>query len=158
MTASPQVLLSHSPDHTARIARHLAADLKPGDVLLLSGDIGAGKTHFARSAIQSLLTVPEDIPSPTYTLIQSYETASGEVWHADLYRLSDVSEIEELGLLDAFDTAICLVEWPDRLGDLAPASALSLSFAQGAADDARQIRFDWNSDRWSSLMKELADA
>lgn len=124
--------------------------------MLLSGEIGAGKTHFARSAVLSLLKVPEDVPSPTYTLVQTYEARGTELWHADLYRLTDISEVEELGLLQAFDEAICLVEWPDRLGDLAPASALSLTFDQAEADESRLIRFEWSAERWSACMKELA--
>lgn len=157
MTTSPLVLASDTPARTARIAEQLAGALAAGDVLLLSGDIGAGKTHFARSLILSLLDVPEDVPSPTYTLVQTYEAPGVELWHADLYRLGDISEVEELGLFQAFDEAICLVEWPDRLGDLAPASALSLSFEQAGADESRRIRFDWSAERWQACMTELAD-
>ena len=76
------------PQATADLAARLGARLQPGDVLLLEGPIGAGKTHFARSLIQSLLTEPEDVPSPTFTLVQVYDTEKGEIWHADLYRLT----------------------------------------------------------------------
>ena len=88
----------------------------------------AGKTHFARNLIQSLMAEPEDVPSPTFTLVQAYDTPSGEIWHCDLYRLSAAEEVDELGLTEAFDTAICLVEWPDKLGPLAPRGALTLTF------------------------------
>ena len=108
------------PDDTARRAQQLARRLSPGDVILLSGDVGAGKTHFARALITELLDYPEDIPSPTFTLVQTYEGASGAIWHADLYRLTSTHEIEELGLVEAFHDAICLVEWPDRLGSPPP--------------------------------------
>ena len=146
-----------SPEATHGLARALAARLKPGDTLLLSGPVGAGKTHFARGLILSLLEEPEDIPSPTYTLVQSYEGAAGEIWHADLYRLTDVTEVIELGLTDAFETAICLVEWPDRLGDLAPADALTLAFRDGAGDDGRDVTLTWSDPRWDDVTGDLQD-
>lgn len=101
---------------TADFARRLGQELQPGDTVLLSGPIGAGKTHFCRSLIQSRLMAAEDVPSPTFTLVQTYDSEAGEIWHADLYRLSDPAEVVELGLTDAFKSCICLVEWPDRLG------------------------------------------
>src|SRR5690606_21268904 len=112
------------------------------DVFLLEGPIGAGKTHFARSLIRALQGPGsvEDIPSPTFTLVQTYDSAAGEIWHADLYRLTSVGEAFELGLDEAFETAICLIEWPDRLGQAAPANALTLRFEPGP-DDTRGIVF-----------------
>ncbi|MEW9920507.1 tRNA (adenosine(37)-N6)-threonylcarbamoyltransferase complex ATPase subunit type 1 TsaE [Marimonas sp. MJW-29] len=147
---------SSSPDETARFAAGLAAKLSPGDVILLEGDVGAGKTHFARALIQSLLEQSEDVPSPTFTLVQTYATPRGEIWHADLYRVTSTLEIEELGLIDAFGTEICLVEWPDRLGTLAPADALTLAFQAGKTDEARQITARWSAARWDDLLGALA--
>ncbi len=126
--------------------------LHPGDVILLNGDVGAGKTHFARALIQSQLVAFEDVPSPTFTLVQTYESAVGEIWHADLYRLTDLQEIEELGLTDAFETAICLVEWPDRLGDLAPEHALTLELMTGDNADARRLTVLWHHSKWSAKL------
>jgi tRNA threonylcarbamoyladenosine biosynthesis protein TsaE len=83
-----------SPDETTQRATALGQNLGAGDVLLLDGDVGAGKTHFARSLIQSLLSRPEDVPSPTFTLVQTYASDRGEIWHADLYRLTSTHEIE----------------------------------------------------------------
>lgn len=139
--------LTH-PDQASERAAALGSVLEPGDVILLSGDVGAGKTHFARSLIQSLLVVPQDIPSPTFTLVQTYDTRKGEVWHADLYRLTSPEEVEELGLVDAFDTAICLVEWPDRLASLAPSNALTIEISAGQDEDARQMAAHWQDVRW----------
>lgn len=113
----------------ADLAMQVAAHLCAGDCMLLSGPVGAGKTHFARSVIQTMLERLEDVPSPTFTLVQTYDTSKGEVWHADLYRLSHIDELGELGLEDAFDTSITLIEWPDRLGDLRPARCLELAFS-----------------------------
>lgn len=129
------------------MARTLAPALAPGDVIVLTGEVGAGKTHFARALIQTLLNQPEDIPSPTFTLVQTYDTRAGEVWHSDLYRLTSVFEIEELGLIDAFETAICLVEWPDRLGELAPAHALSLTL-ETTPPDSRVLTAQWTDSKW----------
>ena len=110
----------------------MAPRLQPGDVLLLSGQIGAGKSHLARAIIRHLLAKEgrvEDIPSPTFTLVQTYDTLIGEVWHADLYRLSDPNDVFELGLDDAFEDAICLIEWPDRLGDDIPSAAWQIELS-----------------------------
>ncbi|MEM7488306.1 MAG: tRNA (adenosine(37)-N6)-threonylcarbamoyltransferase complex ATPase subunit type 1 TsaE, partial [Pseudomonadota bacterium] len=105
----------------------------PGDCLLLSGPVGAGKTAFARAVIHARLAAeerpPEDVPSPTFTLVQTYDVGPFEIWHADLYRLTDPAEVLELGLEEAFRDAVCLIEWPDRLGPDTPPDALRLDFA-----------------------------
>lgn len=154
MTPAPREILLDSPDETARFARRLGACLRPGDCLLLDGQIGAGKTHFARSLIQSLQSAPEDVPSPTYTLVQTYETPAGELWHADLYRLSDPAEIVELGLWEAFDTAISLVEWPGNLGPDAPDHALHLGFEpMPGSDMARRLNIRWSDPKWTRKLE-----
>jgi tRNA threonylcarbamoyl adenosine modification protein YjeE len=130
-----------NPEATAALARKLAPLLAPGDTLLLEGPIGAGKSHFARALILARLAMAgliEDVPSPTFTLVQTYEDQTCEIWHADLYRLTSPHEVDELGLTDAFDTAICLVEWPDRLGSLAPTNALHLSL-NPTGDETRTL-------------------
>ena len=140
---------------TAALAARLAPRLGAGDVLLLQGPIGAGKTHFARALIQSLLAADgrsEDVPSPTFTLVQTYLTAGLEIWHADLYRLTSPAEAEELGLEEAFAGALCLVEWPDRLGSLAPASALTLTRAPEAEGEGRQLTLTATDPRWTAIL------
>lgn len=144
-----------SPDETCALARRLGARLGAGDVLLLEGDIGAGKTHFARSMIQSLLAEPEDVPSPTFTLVQTYESTTFEIWHADLYRLTSPDEVVELGLTDAFDDALCLVEWPDRLMDLAPLDALTLSFSMNETLGQRHLNLRATDTRWADILNGL---
>ena len=118
-------------DDTAACAQALAPNLGAGDCILLEGNLGAGKTHFARSLIQRRLAEVgkiEDVPSPTYTLVQTYHAGPLQIWHADLYRLRSADELVELGLEEAFGAALVLIEWPDRLGDTAPTDALWLRF------------------------------
>lgn len=150
MTTSTRTILLNSDKETASFARSLGAVLQVGDTVLLSGDVGAGKSFLARHLIQSLIGEDEDVPSPTFTLIQTYDVPAGDLWHSDLYRLSDLSEIEELGLIAAFEAAICLVEWPDRLGPYTPASALSLQLSDGLSDDSRILKLSWTDPRWDT--------
>ncbi len=157
MMPKERSLTFDSPEETAIFARRLGARLRPGHTLLLEGGIGAGKTHFARALIQSLLPTPEDIPSPTFTLVQVYDGRNGEIWHCDLYRLGTPEEVEELGLTEAFNTAICLVEWPDRLGPLAPDTALTLAFMPDPERDSmRHVSLHWSAPEWSGLLSEAA--
>jgi tRNA threonylcarbamoyl adenosine modification protein YjeE len=146
-------------DATTRFAAWIGARLGAGDVLLLSGPIGAGKSHFARALIRSRLPEDEDatdIPSPTFTLVQTYQASDGtEIWHADLYRLTSGDEIAELGLLEAFETALCLIEWPDRLGPDTPDTALSLHFTPDDTGDARSLRIRGGS-RHAALLSDIA--
>lgn len=156
MTAPLLSRISNSPDDTAAYARAWARVLDAGDTLLLEGDIGAGKTHFARALIEARLTDPEDIPSPTFTLIQTYDAGGAEIWHADLYRLTGADDVVELGLTDAFATSVCLVEWPDRLGDLAPDTALTLTFGKGPQEDTRTITGHGDPAHWTAKIRQVA--
>ncbi|MEX0302569.1 MAG: tRNA (adenosine(37)-N6)-threonylcarbamoyltransferase complex ATPase subunit type 1 TsaE [Leisingera sp.] len=156
MTTKTASCTLNSPDDTARLAAAIAGALRPGDCLLLEGVIGAGKTHFARHLIQSLMEVPEDVPSPTFTLVQTYDVPAGELWHTDLYRLSSLDELEELGLTEAFDSAICLVEWPDRLAELTPLHALHLALALDPDhEDRRHLTLRWSDAKWQPLMERI---
>lgn len=143
-------------DATARLGQWFAAHLRAGDCLLLEGQIGAGKSHFARAFIQARLGRAEDVPSPTFTLVQSYQ-ADVEIWHADLYRLSHPDEVLELGLDEAFDSAICLIEWPDRLGSLLPKGAMRLRFMPEG--EGRRVAFlpGLRADLAGDLAKDWAD-
>lgn len=139
MTAADHALSFHldSEDATSRLGAWLSDHLFAGDTVLLSGPIGAGKSHLARAFIRARLGRIEDVPSPTFTLVQMYE-ADVDIWHADLYRLSHPDDVIELGLDQAFTTAICLVEWPDRLGNLAPKTAIRIDLA--SEGEGRRLR------------------
>jgi tRNA threonylcarbamoyladenosine biosynthesis protein TsaE len=156
MIRSPIDIPISSEQDTRRLARAIGRHLRKGDVLLLEGDIGSGKTSFARALIQSAQDAPEDVPSPTFTLVQVYDTRLGEIWHSDLYRIGSTAEIEELGLTDAFSEAICLVEWPDRLGDLGPADALRIRFDVTDTDkETRKACLEWSDPRWDRVITVL---
>lgn len=123
---SPIELMLPTEAATAALGVRLAGLVRPGDCILLEGPIGAGKSHLARSLIRARLGTMEDVPSPTFTLVQVYDAGPMEIWHADLYRLTHPDEVWELGLDEAFDRAVVLVEWPDRLGAHLPPDALHL--------------------------------
>jgi tRNA threonylcarbamoyl adenosine modification protein YjeE len=126
---------------TVRFAWRLAMLARPGDVLALGGGLGAGKTSFARAFLRARAGDPMlEVPSPTFTLVQVYDLPGGQVWHLDLYRLAVPEEAWELGIEEAFGTAILLIEWAERLGPLLPAEHLALDFAPGPDPRARTVR------------------
>ncbi|WP_332701671.1 tRNA (adenosine(37)-N6)-threonylcarbamoyltransferase complex ATPase subunit type 1 TsaE [Devosia sp.] len=114
---------------TAALGAELAVELAPGDLVVLEGDLGSGKTALARAIIRSLAGDPRlEVPSPTFALVQPYDTAKGPLLHADLYRLGDPREVEELGLLDNPE-AIVLVEWAERAPEIVAAATLVVRLA-----------------------------
>jgi tRNA threonylcarbamoyl adenosine modification protein YjeE len=148
----------YSEIDTKCLARRIGQLLVPGDVIFLRGEIGAGKSFFARALIQSLQDMPEDVPSPTFTLVQTYITKIGEIWHADLYRLTASSEIDELGLLEAFESAIALVEWPEILSKVAPPSSLYLDFKVQRDGLTRELSLSSKFADWSKRLGQQDDA
>lgn len=115
-------------DEMLAFAARVAPVLVTGDVIALTGGLGAGKTTFVRGVIQSQLEC-EEVPSPTYTLVQTYNLPNYELWHCDLYRLKQPDEIYEIGLLEAFDDAVCFIEWPDKMGNYLPEDALCIDIS-----------------------------
>ncbi|MBV8096137.1 MAG: tRNA (adenosine(37)-N6)-threonylcarbamoyltransferase complex ATPase subunit type 1 TsaE [Acetobacteraceae bacterium] len=128
---------------TEALAARVAELSRPGDAILLEGPLGAGKSTFARAFLRAASGDPSlEVPSPTYTLVQSYETRLGWVHHYDLWRVDNPSALIELGWDDA-RTSILLVEWPERLGQLRPQSALTIRLAHGEQESRQAELLGW---------------
>ncbi len=158
-------LILPNPAATERLAAIVAGEVRPGDAILLSGDLGAGKTHFARAFINALSDAGEEVPSPTFTLVQSYGATVGgrpvEIAHFDLYRLKSPDETIELGIEEAFAEGIALVEWPDRLGSLTPKHHLALRLEIAPDGVARRAALQGSADwreRLDRIVQRFAQA
>lgn len=144
-------MILRTPDETEAAGASLAALLRPGDVIALSGPLGAGKTSLARGLLAGL-GLADEAPSPSYPIVIAYAPPELRipVWHVDLYRVESADEAEELGLDDARAEAALLIEWPDRLGDLLWPDTLRLDISV-EADGARRLTWvcpsSWEA-RW----------
>ena len=141
---------------TTLLAVRLAALAAPGDVIALKGDLGAGKTTFARAFIHAR-GGSETVPSPTFTLVQVYALPGSHVWHFDLYRLRQAEEAWELGIEDAFRDGISLIEWPERLGALLPARRLEVALDFGGTPEARCATLSGAGD-WAERLAAIGAA
>ena len=153
----PLIVRAEALAETERLARRLAPHVASGDVIGLCGPLGSGKTAFARAFIRARLGRPaEEVPSPTFTLVQLYEHAAGAIWHFDLYRLSAPEDAYELGVEDAFAGAISLIEWPEKLGAMMPADWLEVRLAPGEDEESRRITITPHGRRAEALAATLA--
>ena len=125
-----------SEAETAQLGAAIAARLRPGDAVCLSGPLGAGKSVLARGLIRAFTGETGDIPSPTYTLVQTYSGGAFPIAHFDLYRLARPEEADELGLADALETGAAVIEWPERLGDDPPPDRLEVALRPDADDSS----------------------
>ncbi|MBL8661079.1 MAG: tRNA (adenosine(37)-N6)-threonylcarbamoyltransferase complex ATPase subunit type 1 TsaE [Rhodospirillales bacterium] len=146
---------------TNALAARVAMIARPGDVLALWGGLGVGKTFFARAFIRARVGAPVEVPSPTFTLVQTYEGAkpvAADIFHFDLFRIDAAEEALELGIEDAFASAISLIEWPDRLGPFLPSQRLDVVLADvPAAAMARQLTLTGHGD-WQQRLREAGFA
>jgi tRNA threonylcarbamoyladenosine biosynthesis protein TsaE len=145
----------HDEASAANLAARIAGLASSGDVIALRGDLGVGKTTFARAFLRARGNREEEVPSPTFTLVQVYEIGAVPVWHFDLYRLRAPEEAWELGIEDAFSAGISLIEWPERLGHLLPERRLEIAFEFGNRPSARRISFDPGTG-WQTRLAAMA--
>ena len=129
--------LSTCEADTIQCARQFAKTLRGNEIIALEGTLGMGKTVFARGVIQALSGNPTEVPSPTFTLLQTYDTPLGIVYHFDFYRLKNQMEAYEIGIEDAFYDSICLIEWPEKIGTLLPKNTIHIQFK--TTPEGRQI-------------------
>ncbi|MGB4101475.1 MAG: tRNA (adenosine(37)-N6)-threonylcarbamoyltransferase complex ATPase subunit type 1 TsaE [Alphaproteobacteria bacterium] len=141
------------PAATARCGTQLASILRPGDVVALHGDLGAGKTALARAIIGGLMGTDVTVPSPTFTLLQHYTAPNGTIWHFDLYRIRQAEEIFELGWEDALTDGIVLVEWAERAAGYIPAIALHCTLS-GASETGRALTFTGH-ESWEERLRGI---
>ncbi|MEM7121037.1 MAG: tRNA (adenosine(37)-N6)-threonylcarbamoyltransferase complex ATPase subunit type 1 TsaE [Pseudomonadota bacterium] len=137
---------------TRTLAEQIAGLAKPGDLIALWGDLGSGKTSFARGFITAL-TGETEVPSPTFSLVQTYDAPDFVIWHFDLYRVEQTRDVLELGFDDALNDDVLLVEWPERLGDLLPDDRLDLRFRMVAAG-GRFVRLEGHGN-WAERLNTL---
>jgi tRNA threonylcarbamoyladenosine biosynthesis protein TsaE len=140
---------------TAALAARIARLARPGDVIALKGELGAGKTSFARAFIRARGGA-EAVASPTFTLVQTYEVGDAAIWHFDCYRLRHPDEAWELAIEDAFAEGISLIEWPERLGPLVPPRRLEITLSAGQRPSARRAAIDPGADPGSDWVSRLA--
>lgn len=139
---------------TETLAQRLAPLLRSGDIVTLSGDLGAGKTAFARALIRTLGQSDLEVPSPTFTLVQTYDVSGFEIWHFDLYRLESPEDAFELDIEEAFASGVSLIEWPERLGNYMPQTRLEIQISFADTPTARLIKITGTSG-WAARLAAL---
>jgi tRNA threonylcarbamoyladenosine biosynthesis protein TsaE len=156
----PLILTLSDLDATMRLGERLASLVRKGDVVALSGGLGTGKTTLARAVIRALARrgdrAVDEVPSPTFTLVQTYDLPDVAVHHFDLYRVKRPDEVIELGIEDAFASGVSLIEWPERLGDLLPSDRLEIELRLGGTPGER-IAVIHGHGAWSARAQDLGD-
>ena len=138
---------------TKKLAESLAKLLKTGDVIALYGTLGVGKTAFTRFLVQSFCGKKEEVPSPTFTLLQTYETDDFPIYHFDLYRLKKQDEVLELGIEDAFYDGVSLIEWPEKMGGYLPKKKI-LKIEIECQDEVRTFTFSSENPKWNERLEK----
>lgn len=152
--AAGYALTLKGEDAALAFGARLAAICRPGDVIALRGGLGMGKTVIARGLIRALAGADEDVPSPTFTLVQPYDGPEFTIHHFDLYRLNDPEEAFELDIEDAFAEGVSLIEWPERLGPYLPGRRLDIFLNPGSDETARRVELHGGGD-WPERLKQV---
>ena len=142
-------LVTRGPDETEALGQWIARGLRVGDAIALEGDLGAGKTTLARAILRAL-GVEGDVPSPSFTLVQHYDTTRLKIAHCDFYRIENPAEVDELGLEDALKEGAILVEWPQRAPRRIPPDALRIRI-EIVGESERAVQFSGPA-RWAQLL------
>ncbi len=142
-----------SEQDTQKLAQKISLIAERGDVFALYGTLGAGKSVFARAFIQNL-TKAQEVPSPTFTLVQSYQAQRFDIYHFDLYRLKSEEEIWELNIEEAMYQNVSLIEWPEKMKGYLPSDVFKI-FISTKADGSRQIKFETISEEKKERLKTI---
>ena len=151
------IIFVSNENATKAIARKLSRFLTSREVITLSGDLGSGKTFFARALVQSFTSNIEEVLSPTFSLVQTYETSLGLISHFDLYRINRPEEVFEIGFDDAVADGIVLIEWPSHLGLLLPVDRIEVEIKHGNTETSRHLKFCGYGHRATKLLDAFDD-
>lgn len=147
--------ISNSAENTLTFAKNLAAKLKPKDIIVLTGELGSGKTKFVEG-ILSYFNLQDEISSPTFTIVNEYQTTKFPIYHFDVYRLSDSSEFYEIGGEEYFDNGICLIEWGELIKDALPKDFIHITFEKNnEKENYRTLNIDTYGTRFNCYFSEL---
>lgn len=147
--------ISHSEEDTKKIATNLANKLNLGDIVILSGDLGSGKTKFTEGFL-SFWNLEDEISSPTFTIVNEYTKNNINIYHLDVYRLNDIDEFYAIGGLEYFNTGICIIEWGELIEDLLPQNYIKINFSKDDKNESiRYLKFKAYGERLQNILKEL---
>ena len=148
-------LISNSPLETIKIAKNFAKLLKTGDIVVLTGELGAGKTKFTEGFL-SYYNLEDEISSPTFNIVNEYQTPSSTIYHFDVYRLADIDEFYAIGGEEYFDKGICLIEWGEQIEDALPLEYIKISFNKDEQNDnIRILSFEAFGEKYERILDKL---
>ena len=135
-------LISHSENETKELAKKIAKNLKPGDIIVLTGELGSGKTKFTEGFL-SYFNLENELSSPTFNIVNEYDTPNFPIYHFDVYRLEDIDEFYAIGGEEYFSSGICIIEWGEKIEEALPPSYLKISFSRNYENESiRNIRIE----------------
>lgn len=147
--------ISRSEEDTKKIASILASKLDSGDILILSGDLGSGKTKFTEGFL-SFWNLENEISSPTFTIVNEYNKDNINIYHLDVYRLDDIDEFYAIGGLEYFSTGICIIEWGELIEDILPKNYIKINFSRDDKNESiRYLKFKAYGEKLQNVLKEL---
>lgn len=149
-------LISNSPLETTKIAQALARFLNIGDTVVLTGELGAGKTKFTEGFL-TYYNLQDEISSPTFTIVNEYKSPLSTIYHFDVYRLADLDEFYAIGGDEYFDKGICLIEWGEQIEDALPLELIKISFEKNSEDDnSRILNFEAIGNKYEKILDSLS--